>query len=332
MATATAVEPVNNTDPGFIKPDEPLHEIIQLSDNLSMRHRKTVELDTAYAEQHLMLPNFVGDRKVEENHVMFLARQMDGGTFRWEQVQLIVCVCDGKTYAMNGRHTCWARTYADTKKIKEKYRNRTPVQLLTYDAKTDADMRQLYATIDRGKPRNRGNVVVSYLAGREEFPDYNSSLLRNIASGISFWLWEDAQRRKVHTADEVSYLMLTTHHKMAMSVGAFMRTWNAKDHKHMMRQPVTAALCATFAKAPQISLDFWKAVLDGINLSDKKDACYVLRNYLMTSQLSLAGANVRRITSEVMYRGCLQAWNSYRQGKPLVSFRPQTLDKRPEVR
>lgn len=327
-----ASAPEEPEEPQFTKSTEPIHEMVQLSEGLSLRHRKTIELTTAYAEQHLELPNFVGDRSVEENHVLFLARQMDGGTFRWEQVQLITCTFNGTLYGMNGRHTCWARSYADPAKIKEMYKNRTPVQILHYDAKSEQDLRQLYATTDRGKPRNRGNVVVSYLAGREEFPDFNASTLRNIASGVSYWLWEDGVARRIHTADEVSYLMLTTHHKMSVQLGNFMKTWKSAEHKHVMRQPVTGALCATFAKAPQISLDFWNVVLDGVGVKSKKDPHYVLRNWLMTSSLSLhvADASIRRVSAETMYRNCLTSWNNFRQGKEQGPYR--ATDKRPEVK
>src|SRR5436190_8943088 len=150
------------------KPTEPIYEISSLGSGLELKSRKTVELTQEFANSFLETAEFTGDRPLRTSHVMFLCRQMEAAAFRWEQVNLMTCMWQGREYRMNGQHTCWARVYAELPKGA-----RTPVAVLKYAAEAEQDMRQLYATIDRGAPRNRGNVVVSYLSGRSEFPDYS---------------------------------------------------------------------------------------------------------------------------------------------------------------
>jgi hypothetical protein len=311
-------------------PKERVYDISSLGEGLALKMRKAHELTNRNAEAFLELADFPGDRKLQEPHVVFLARQMTAGTFRWEQVSLITCFWEGTEYRMNGQHTAWARL---TSKLPDSHR--TPVQLLKYEAKTEQDMRQLYASIDRGKPRNMGNVVISYLAGREEFPDYTKSLLKKLCQGLALWKWESDEQRSLHTGDERAYLMLTEHHKLALSVGNFLKTSETADSKHMNRAPSTAAMFATFHKAPQIAAEFWRVVRDGVGIDRKEDPRHALRNYLMTTALaatSRAGPDVRIVTQEEMYRGCLLAWNQYRANKPLRQIRSHKIDSRPEVR
>lgn len=313
------------------KPDEPIHEISLLGGGLKLRSRKTVELTDKFAEQFLEKPVCTWDRGLEAVHVTFLSRHMDAGTFRWEQANLITCLLNGQEYRMNGQHTCWARIYADPAKFKA-HGGRAPVQILHYEAETEDDMRQLYATIDRGKVRHRGQVVVSYLAGREQFDGLGRGLLRKLASGLAFWLWEEPNIRGLHSPDEVSYLLLTDHYKTAIAVGGFLAACNAAAGKHLLRQPVMGAMFATFDKLPQVSKEFWPVVYDGLGVTEKRDLRYMLRNYLMLSSLSHGKTELKQVSSEEMYRGCLLAWSNWRANKSVNHLQPSRLERRPEVK
>lgn len=326
MSAAAVIIPV----PEPKMPDEPIYEIASLGEGLKLRSRKTTEFTKAVANTFLEMPEFVGERNMDNNHAVFLARQMESGTFRWEQVNVASCFCDGREYRMNGQHTAWGRIEADLPEG-----TRTPVQWLRYEAESDHDMRQLYATFDRGKPRSMGNVVVSYLSGRIEFDGYSKALLKMLAEGLAFWLWDEPDVRALHTGDERSYLLLADHYKTAMAVGGLMRSYpSPKESKHMRRAPVTAALFATLAKAPLVGAAFWKTVLEGVGITNKEDPQHVLRNYLMTTSLSKGPANsdMKSVTQEEMYRACLHSWNLHRGGKTIKSIKPASLEKRPEAK
>lgn len=312
----------------FNMPAEPIYEVSALGGGLKLRNRRTVELTVQLASHVLELAEFEGERPFYESHAIFLARQMEANLFLWEQISIISCFYNGREYRMNARHTCWGRTHANLPDGA-----RTPVQWLRYDAAEESDMRQLYASIDRGKPRTKGNVVLSYLLGRPEFVDFPGKVLRQLATSLSMWLWETLDQRKLHTGDECSYLLLTDYHKPAVYVGNFMRNCPVKSAKHLWRSPVVAAMFASFAKAPQIAKEFWTVVHDGIGVNDKQDPRYVLRHFLMTSSLSsIAGGDLKGVSEESMYRGCIQAWNIHRAGKTMRAIQPGKFESRPEAR
>jgi hypothetical protein len=309
-------------------PNEPIHEISSLGEGLLLKKRQTVELDEEFANNFMELAEIAGDRPLRTTHVIYLARQMEAELFRWEQASLITCICEGREYRMNGQHTCWARIEAKLPK-----HTRTPIQLLKYEAKSMQDMRQLYATIDRGMPRNMGQVVTSYLAEHPDFPNFNQAILRRLAEGLAQWLWEASELRKLHTGDERAYLLLTTHHKTALAVGSFLRESRKEGGGHLCRGPVIAAMFATFAKAPQIAKDFWTLTRDGVGITSKSHPCYTLRNWLLSAVISNSASPVvtgKSVASNHMLWGCLQAWNAFRADRDLKHISPHKLSQRPE--
>jgi hypothetical protein len=310
-------------------PDEPVLDISSLGESLQLKHRKTVELTHEEAVRLLELPEFAGDRSLNDNHVIFLQRQMEAGTFRWEQVQLITCRFEGREYRMNGQHTAWARLSMPKTGL------RTPVSMLKYEAQTDHDMRQLYASIDRNKARTNSNVVISYLAGRQEFIQFNKRIIKALAESLAFWKWEIESQRSLHTPDDRAYLMLTDHYQLCTRVGNFLNSSRMAGVKHLFRRPVIAAMYATFDKAPEVSQTFWQSVADGEMLS-KDDARLALRNKLLTSSIAGGGkalsSDMHTTSSEEMFRWCIQSWNYYRQNKVLRSFKVQLSDARSAVR
>jgi hypothetical protein len=314
-------------------PDEVIFDITSLGEGLRLRNRKTVELTEEFASRFLELPEFSNgdekiDRNLSEDWVVHLAREMEIGTFRWEQVCLAKCTYEGRDYRMNGQHTAWGRLHVKLDKDV-----RTPVTLLHYEADSFQDMRQLYASFDRGKMRNRGNVVTSYLAGSEEFPGYNKRVLKMLASGLAMFKWGwDGHKRRLHTADEVAYLLLKDHHKVGLCVGAFINSSPVKEFKHLNRSPVLAAMFATFTKAPQIAASFWEVVRDGVGIDSKDDPRMTLRNYLLTTGLSVRQLPGESGTDqETMYRCCILAWNAHRAGRALKQFRVSGLEERPNA-
>jgi hypothetical protein len=310
-------------------PQDEVYDISSLGEGIRTTGSRTVELTKEFAEGFLEHAEFLGERQLMEGHVIFLARQMEAGSFRWEQVCLILAELEGRTYRINGQHTCWARIHADLAKDV-----RTPVKLLKYVVATDHDLRQLYATTDRGKARTRGNVIVSYLSGTEEFPEFNKSILKALASGMSYWKWgpsENANRRNVHTADDTAYLLLTENHKVATQVGNLIKLSKPGEFKHLRRAPVIGAMFATFNKAPTIAHDFWVVIRDGIGVAGKDDPRYTLRQYLLAANLSThSGDSDKLVNSEEMYRACLTCWNRFRANSPLKVIK--SVAERPEPR
>ncbi len=318
-------------------PTEEVMDVASMGEGLVLKNRKTVELDSKFSAQFLDYPEFIiNDEKVDRNrsdsHVIYLARAMQAGTFLWEQVNLVLCSLEGSSnpIRLNGQHTCWARLVAEDEGLDPK--TRCPVQLLRYEAKTTEDIRRLYASIDSGRPRSQGVKVNAYLAGTEEFQDVSKGTLRLMAQGIGVWLWPEYDIRALHGAEDRSYLLLKDHYKVASAVAAFLESAQPSEQKHFKRAPVAAAMFATFNKAPQIALEFWKNVRDGLGIQDKADPQRILRDWLMQASLakSLYNGDLKTVSQEDMYRACIYRWNDHRAGRKSKGMRIDPSLPRPE--
>ena len=300
--------------------------ITSLGSGLKLVKRETVNFTKDFATSILdekVMPPFKPDRALDQSHVNYLIQAMQQGTFRWEMVQLMTCTCNGKTYRMNGQHTAWARIYFDATS------SNLPVNIYRYHAQTEEDMRGLYASIDRGRARNRANVINSYLFDSDKFKDFSKQTIKYLAEGLSLWLWEDHNHIRQHNADEVSYLLKTDYYNLAMKVGNFLVKANfSGDARHLRRSPVFAALFATYKKAEGDSELFWNAVKTGANLSSD-DPRLKLRNQLMTAGLTKGRGDNHKISvnGDDMYGWAIQAWNSWRKQKPLICFRSAKAER-----
>ena len=319
-------------------PSEPFFDTTTIGEGYKIKQRQTVEFTPDFADKFLQHSEFrVGDEKVDRNlqdeHVIRLAREMLGGRFLWEHVNLVTCFCGGIQYRLNGQHCSWARLVAHDEGLDPK--TRCPVQWIKYDAVTIQDMRKLYASLDRGKARNQSNVVVSWLAGTEDFPGYSKGTLRLLAQGVGVWLWESRAARQLHLGDERSAMLLTTHNKLALMVGGILHEVKPSEARHVLRAPVIGAMFATFQKAQKDSVEFWQVVRDGLGVGSKTDPRYTLRNWLMNASLAkstVANGDSKIVTTEEMLRGCLAAWNAHRAGRELKQIRVNMTDPRPDIR
>lgn len=303
-------------------------DVGDLGEGLRLVSRKTEELDHDLATQILEMIEFSPDRPLDNNHVLKLLTAMKRDTFLPEQVQIIVCTCAGKQYRMNGQHTCWARLEMDAK-------YRCPIQLLRYSAKTENDMRRLYASIDRHKGRTTGNVVCSYLFETPEWKGYSKKTLTKLAEALSFWLWDTDHQRSLHDGDERAYLLMTDHYALGQKVAKFVEESRGVNASHVRRRPTVAAMLATFQKDYKQAVDFWTAVRDGTGFGNKHDPKLVLRNALTQCSINIgrgATDDKKSVSSEEIYRWCIYAWNAHRRGDvvkqlkaPLSSDRPKAI-------
>jgi hypothetical protein len=294
-----------------------------------LKSRKTVELTEEFATEFLEIAEFVGDRALLDKEVIRLARLMEAGLFRSEIVQLVVCIWQGRKYRMNGQHTAWARLSAKVSKA-----TRWPVQLFVYEAKTEQEMRELYSAMDRNRVRTPAQVTQSYLFGTQEFEGFSRGLLRGLSEGLALWKWPEESVRRLHSVDERSFLMLNEHHKLSKLVGGFLRGVSGKTGKHLWRAATVGAMYATFDKAPQISAEFWQTVHDGIGITAKGDPRLTLRNYLTNTrvQTTTKVPGIKSISAEEMYRGCIRAWNTFRDGGTVQEIRVDMTKPRPGVK
>jgi hypothetical protein len=305
------------------------YQVTELGSGLQLVKKSKLNFNHPAAERIIDLEEFKGDRILKQKHVDYLIQSMLRGTFHPEWVNIVTCECEDKIYRMNGQHTAWARL--DMPKDYE-----CDVTLLEYEAETMEDMRILYASIDRSSPRTRANVIKAYLAGTDEFNGLKSHTIQLMPQGFSQWFWKTPTERHKHDGDDVAYLLKTDHYDLAMKVCAFLdKNAVGLDQKHIRRAPVVAAMFATFNKAPQIAVEFWKPVADGLGIETKSDPRLKLRNELQRSAVDYAGgarSEKKRVSQEYMFRQCVAAWNAYRDGRPLQLLKAFEKGPRPGVK
>lgn len=313
---------------------EDVLDITSLGKGIKVTSKNTVELTRKYAEAHIALPAFAGERDVRQSHVDMLLQHMQRGTFRPEWVKLMVCRCNEECrdigqemvksntrWRMNGQHTCWARL-----QMPEDYR--CPVEVVNYTAETAYDMRMLYASIDRGAPRTRVHIMQSYLSGTPAFDGFNKACMAASASGLAHWQWGWSDNLKAaagRDADVLAYLMQTEYYELTIRVLTFLSENHNVDRNFLLRRGVVGAMYATYGKAVADSGKFWGPVATGVGIDNVNDPRLRLRNSLVTAVVP-RGSVKQRYTAEDIYRWCITAWNAFREGRSLQIVR--ATDKR----
>ena len=306
-------------------------DIRSLGEKLQVTAEEKRDLDHALAKELLDMPTITGERRFRTRHAANLVSHMHRGTFHWNLVTLIVCRCKeqhgehpaGTTFRMNGQHTCWARL-----QMPENYR--APIRFVRYTAATEHDMRMLYATIDRAAARTKGNVILSYILGDDEYASYNAHVLKYVTPGVPLWLWETREQKSNHDGDDVAYVMLKEKSAVVHAVCRFLNNFPAADYRHIMRAPVAAAMLATFSKDREAAAEFWTAVATSVGFTSATDARRVLNKYLMETSIKASSSGRPKLdTTEGMYRVCISAWNAWRSQKPVRLVR--AAPKRPVV-
>lgn len=303
-------------------------DVTSLGNGLRLVRQRKVNFDPDEALKLIECEEFVGDRPLKQSHVDHLVRHMQRGTFHPEWVTLITCRYNGKVYRMNGQHTAWARL--EMPKAWE-----CQVLMFEYEAQNEEDMRTLYSSIDRGSPRTKSNIINSYLVGCAEFDGVKAKTLAEVPRGFGLWRWATQHERQQHDGDVIAFLLKSEHYDLAKKVCGFLDKCSVREHRHMFRSPVVAAMFATFDKAPQIAVEFWQPVSDGTGLTMRGDARLKLRNELMQTAVGLgtgARSDKERVTQEFMYRICIAAWNAFREGRPLQILKATEKGKRTAVK
>jgi hypothetical protein len=304
------------------------YDIKSLGGSLKLTSQENVELTTDLAHELLAMPAFHSERPLRKTHVKTLLRHMRRGTFHWNLVTLITCRCReahgehaaGTTFRMNGQHTCHSRLLAASL--------RAPVKLVRYSAETEADMRRLYSTIDRGAARTKANVIDSYVGGTKDFTDCPGHVRAQLAPAMNMWKWSTIHERQEHDAEDIAYLLLEGEKVVTQHVIKFLTRFGTDEIRHVRRAPVVAAMLETFSKQPAESPEFWEPVVSGLNLKSAGDPRKRLHKMLLTSNVKGGcGTTIARmaknslISQESMYRLCITCWNAWREGREIQTLR-----------
>ena len=302
-------------------------------------HDKTQTKITLNAKKaHWLLEEvqpFVADRRLSKPHVAKLVSEMREGHFMPEITTIMVANLNGTTYRLNGQHT--ATAVLEMSKEDDNF-ELPGVTLLTFSVDDDAELRKLYARIDRGAARTNKDVTTSLLAGTPEFAGVTLRVLKLLPIGLAFAKFEDSNKRKLYAGETAALDVQGEFLNISQSIALFMDglDYKAIHHGHMFRGPVVAALYATFMIDEEDAETFWRAVATGIGFESETEPAARLRQVL--KNVAIGGGMSQRgskgvLGGEDMYRACLHSWNRYREhGEFKAALRPTVLSSRPKLK
>lgn len=276
-----------------------------------------VILDDEKASSYIELPVFKGEREVTESHVQRLFDEMRKGHFNPLLVVLSSCEFQGVVYKINGQHTCWAKFYCEgyTPQVRE----------IRYRVDSEEDLRQLYATYDRGMGRSDAHLTMVELANNHHLRDVPNNVLKLVTSGMKFWIFSSSSDRRRCSPQDVATLATDKHLNLFMLICSFVREHieSSKDAQFVRRVAVIAAMFETFNKVVGSSNEFWVPVVNGINLGSKEDPRYQLRSFLLSVKVNAASSRRERsVTDDELYNHCIPAFNKWRKNEKIKSLRP----------
>lgn len=269
---------------------------------------RTVKLDHDRAFRYCDLPIFEGERQIANMHVQTLYDRMRRGSFNPRLVVLATCRFGGQTYKINGQHTCWALVNMPS-------HYSIDVREVQFHVTTQDDLRSVYSMFDQNLPRSEGHLTKVRLVHTDVAEGVWTSHINRLTAGLKFWLFDTYQKRSRYKDEEMA--SLAHEYKETFRAVAFTIQENHDDAGLIKRQPVIAAMFATFDKVPTIARGFWQTIVDGLNLTDRSDPRYKLRRYLQDSAISSPSrySGKKAVEPEAMYRVCIAGWNKWRKGE-----------------
>ncbi len=266
------------------------------------------------------------DRPLSERRLMIYERIARQGGFRPVSWASAYCTETGGTYRVNGKHT--SKLLTTMKDAPDLY-----VVIEEYTCDTLEDVARLYATYDsKVSSRTANDIYRSFAAVVPEIRDlphkHVALAIGAIAMADGAGTRGDGKKAQVRRSGESDTAVdraekLLDHIPFAVWLSGIYgggTPVDDRDHrkgsKHLMRQPVAAAMFGGFNKSIAAATDFWTAVRDGSHPS-REDATRKLERYLLTSGLETSGMtrHTRPVPTREMYVKCLHAWNAWRKGE-----------------
>jgi hypothetical protein len=277
---------------------------------------------------------FIADRPLSWPHVSKLVSEMRQGHFMPEITTIMVANLNGTIFRLNGQHT--ATAVLEMAKEDAEF-SLSGVTLITFTVSDEAELRRLYARIDRGAARTNRDVTISLLSGTADFATVSQRVLKLLPLGLAFMKFDESNRRKLYAGETAALDVQDDLLVLSKKIAIFMDSLDYKSihHGHMFRGPVVAALYATFMVDEEDAEQFWRAVATGVGFESEAEPAARLRQ--MLKNISVGGGMTERgknrLSSEEVYRVCLHAWNRFREGATFQqALRPTVLKSRPKVK
>lgn len=280
---------------------------------------KTVLVTKKLAKQFAEMDPAPHDRPLSEKRLTVYAKLLNEKKFRPVTWASAICEETGNVYRVNGKHT--STLLAGIEKTPEFY-----VTIEEYECPTLEDVAQLYATFDSAiQSRSARDIYLSFAGTIPELKEVPSKFIQVAVAGMSYAKMgadvygasQPAERAEMLIEHPQFVLWMTsifsgaaTTHESGIASKSKLKC------AHMIRQPVAAAMFASWEKAKGAATEFWTSVRDesGTNPQgpDRK-----IGRFLLTIGMAERPNRSKAKTAGLreIYVKCLHAWNAWRKGE-----------------
>jgi len=271
---------------------------------------EVVPLTMELAREFCELPKSRTERDLIPRRLRYLRRQADAGllvTFHWARA-----LYDGTWVRMNGQHSSTMLC-----EMNGNFPTGLQVHLDEYKVETEHDLAELFRQFDhRGSSRSRADVSGAYQGLVSALDDVPKGVGKVGVEGVTWYRRNFLDMKNALVGDDQYNLFTeTTLHDYLHWLKEIL---NTKDNKELIKIPVIAAMYGTFIKNENAARTFWALV--GRGLKDGTQAA-ILDEWL---EIPRAEQDTP-IGEEEYFRGCIYAWNAYREERSIKEIR---YDKR----
>lgn len=269
---------------------------------------KTTRVTRKLAEEFRDMTPAPNDRIVKPIRLDAYRKAVSLGLFRSVQWGSALCLADGITYRVNGKHTSIVFS-EQPDPLPELY-----VIVEHFRCATLEDVARLYATYDDTiTTRTSSDINRMFAATDPDLSAIQSKVLNLAVTGMSFQQHRE-KYCKVRPVDRAEALLVNREFVCWLDgIIAGGDSW------HLKRGPVVGAMFGSWMKSRKAATEFWSMVRD----NDGPEQCRKLNTYLNRSHISISsGVNKPardRTTFGSMFDNCVSAWSAWRKGS---SYQP----------
>jgi len=264
---------------------------------------KTTRVTRKLAEEFRDMTPAPHDRIMRPVRLDVYRKAVSLGLFRPVQWGTALCLADGVTYRVNGKHTSIVFS-EQPDPIHELY-----VTIENYRCDTLQDVARLYATYDTvDQSRTPSDINRMFAASDSDLSVITGRVLNLAATGMAFQQHRE-QYCKIRAVDRAEAL-IDNREFVCWLDGVL----SGGDAWHLKRGPVVGAMFGSWLKSRKAATEFWSMVRD----NDGPEQCRKLCVYLNRSHISISSTASRpakdRTTFGSMFDNCVSGWSAWRKG------------------
>jgi hypothetical protein len=178
----------------------------------------------------------------------------------------------------------------------------------------------LYNTFDTNLGnRSSNDINAAFAATIPSLRDVSVKLINLTVIAAAFHKWSEGERAKVPQAEKAEELLDNYDFTVWLRDTIGSVTFNYQSmQRPLLRGPVVCAMMATYRKAPRVSAEFWKTVMEE-SAPDRDDVTRVLARFLVRASIANSrgkkNADKELVGQREMYVKCIHAWNAFRNGE-----------------